>query len=86
MVLLFVPILGWDSNNKNQCDRIYKTYTNIKAISCGGYHSIGLKENGTIVCWGNNNFNQCDPIHLTYTNIKTIQKYKCTNVCRSSTI
>ena len=36
------------------------------------YHSIGLKEDGTIYCWGNNDFNQCDTIYKTFTNITQI--------------
>ena len=50
MVLLFVPILGWGDNTYNQLDPIYISYTNIKAIACGIHHSVGLKEDGTIVC------------------------------------
>ena len=50
MEQLSVPILGWGSNNSNQLDPIYISYTNIKAIACGIHHSVGLKEDGTIVC------------------------------------
>ena len=72
MELLSAPILGWGNNDSNQCNLLYLTYTNIKAIACGAYYSIWLKEDGTIVCWGNNDENQCDQIHLTYTNIISI--------------
>ena len=41
-------------------------------ISCGGNHSVGLKEDGTIVCWGSNTDNQLDEIYISYTNITAI--------------
>jgi hypothetical protein len=30
------------------------------AVAGGGYHSLGLKSDGTIVAWGNNNSGQCN--------------------------
>ena len=30
------------------------------AVAGGGWHSLGLKANGTIVAWGNNNSGQCN--------------------------
>jgi hypothetical protein len=30
------------------------------AVAGGGYHSLGLKSNGTIVAWGNNDYGQCN--------------------------
>ena len=32
--------------------------TNVIAISAGLYHSIALKNDGTVVTWGNNGLNQ----------------------------
>jgi alpha-tubulin suppressor-like RCC1 family protein len=29
-------------------------------VACGMYHSVGLKENGTVVIWGNNLYKQRD--------------------------
>ena len=37
----------------------------MSTIECGGYHSVGLKEDGT-----SNIDNQCDLLYLTFTNIK----------------
>ena len=40
---------------------IYKiNNTNYKSISAGGYHTIGLKSNGTVIACGNNDNGQCD--------------------------
>jgi alpha-tubulin suppressor-like RCC1 family protein len=30
------------------------------AVAGGGYHSLGLKSDGTIVAWGDNGMGQCD--------------------------
>ena len=40
-------IIGWGDYESNQLDQIY---TNIITIKCGRYYSIGLREDGTIVC------------------------------------
>ena len=29
-------------------------------VAGGGYHSLGLKSDGTIVAWGSNAYNSCD--------------------------
>ena len=40
---------------------IYKiNNTNYKSISAGGYHTVGLKSNGTVIACGNNDNGQCD--------------------------
>ena len=31
-----------------------------KRLSAGGYHSLGLREDGTVVAWGDNDDGQCD--------------------------
>ena len=33
---------------------------NLAAISAGGYHSLGLKIDGTVVAWGSNLSGQCN--------------------------
>ena len=43
--------LLFGNKRRNQCDQIYKTFTNIKEIACGYDHSVALKENKTIYCW-----------------------------------
>ena len=57
------------NNDKNQCDPLYKSFTNVIKIACGEHHSISLLDNGTIECWGDNS----DPIYKTFTNIKLPQ-------------
>ncbi len=45
--------------SKYRC--IYKiNNTNYKSISAGGYHTVGLKSNGTVIACGNNDNGQCD--------------------------
>ena len=41
-----------------------------KSISCGRFHSVVLKDDGTLECWGNNYYNQCDLVYKTFTSIK----------------
>ena len=41
----------WGSTNHNQCDLVYKTFTNIISIVCGNYFSVALKRDGTLECW-----------------------------------
>ena len=57
-------------NRCNQCDPVYKTFTSLIDVACGGFHSVVVKDNGTIECWESNNINQCDPVYKTFTNIK----------------
>ena len=30
------------------------------AVAAGGYHSLGLKADGSIVAWGDNGYGQCN--------------------------
>ena len=60
----------WGSNEYNQCDPVYKTFTGIIDVACGYDHSVALKNDGTLECWGSNLHNQCDPVYKTFTNIK----------------
>ena len=60
------------SENENEIilyNYIYNTYgecnvpdpnTNFVAIAAGGEHSLGLKDDGSIVAWGKNNYGQCN--------------------------
>jgi hypothetical protein len=34
--------------------------TGFVGVAAGGYHSLGLKDDGSIVAWGSNGFGQCD--------------------------
>jgi alpha-tubulin suppressor-like RCC1 family protein len=42
-------------------------WTNIKAIAAGSYHTVGLKEDGTVVAVGDNGYGQLNV--STWTNI-----------------
>ena len=46
------------------------SWTNIKAIAAGAYHTVGLKEDGTVVAVGYNDYGQLNV--STWTNIKAI--------------
>ena len=69
IISIIFSIIRWSTKST-------KTYTNIKTIACGLYHSVGLKDDGTIMCsydkHESNTHNQCDPIYISYTNIKAI--------------
>ena len=43
-----------------------------KSIACGWYHSVALKDNGTIECWGNNEENKCNCVYKTFTGVISI--------------
>ena len=43
----------------------------VKAITAGNYHTIALKEDGTVVGWGRNKYGQTD-IPSGLTNVKAI--------------
>ena len=60
-------MLGY--NQANQCDKVYKTFTNVIDVACGSNHSVALKDDETIECWGNNDYNQCDIVYKTFTNL-----------------
>ena len=39
-------------------DYIKTKFNSNKTIACGEFHSVGIKEDGTVVTWGNNRYNQ----------------------------
>jgi hypothetical protein len=45
-------VVGWGSNNDGQ-RTIPAGLTNVSAIAAGPYHSLALKDDGTVVGWGN---------------------------------
>jgi len=55
----FAPgqIVAWGDNTYGQCD-VPENY-NYAAISCGPYHNLGLKADGSLRAWGWDNYNQC---------------------------
>ncbi len=46
-------------NYYDQCDGV-ADWKNVVAISVGGYHTVGLTSNGTVVAVGDNSYGQCD--------------------------
>ena len=44
----------WGDNYFNQCDPVYKTFTDVISVACGVFHSVALKSDGTLECWGYN--------------------------------
>ncbi|MDB4297028.1 hypothetical protein N9904_03460, partial [Akkermansiaceae bacterium] len=56
---------AWGRNSYNQCD-VPSGLTDVVGIACGGYHSLALKKDGTVVAWGDDADKQCDvPSGLT---------------------
>jgi len=49
-----------------QCD--VQSWTNIVSISAGCSHTLGLKNDGTVISTGSNKYHQCDTNN--WTNIK----------------
>ena len=51
--------MAWGWNNHGQCE-VPSPNPDFVAIAGGEYHSLGLKEDGSIVAWGWNDYGQCD--------------------------
>ena len=50
---------GWGRNDYGQCT-VPAPNTGFVEVASGIYHSLGLKEDGSIVAWGYNLYGQCD--------------------------
>lgn len=61
---------GWGNNSYGQANR-FATETNFVAVSAGGYHTLGLRENGTVLAWGNNFYGQTN-VPSSATNVAAI--------------
>ncbi|MGB9620675.1 MAG: hypothetical protein ACPL7K_09705, partial [Armatimonadota bacterium] len=48
-------IVGWGGQVVVEQTRLQ----NLIATSAGGWHSLGLRADGSIVAWGSNNYGQC---------------------------
>ena len=46
-------------------------------LSAGGYHTCGLRANGTLVCWGDNNYGQSSPPAGTFIHVSTGTFHSC---------
>jgi alpha-tubulin suppressor-like RCC1 family protein len=51
-------VVAVGNNSNGQCD--VDSWTNITQIAAGGWHTVGLKSDGTVVAVGLNWFGQCD--------------------------
>jgi hypothetical protein len=52
-------VLAWGWNAYGQCN-VPSPNSGFVAVSGGYYHSLGLKEDGSIVAWGQNDYGQCN--------------------------
>ena len=58
-------MVAWGDNRYGQTN-VPSGLTNVVAIASGGYHSLALKGDGTVVVWGWNALGQCNvPSGLT---------------------
>jgi hypothetical protein len=53
------PIVGWGYNQDGECN-VPAPNSGFVAAAAGGWHSLGLKADGSIVAWGDNGYHQCD--------------------------
>ena len=51
------PVNVWGENNNRQRE-LPATVTNSVSLVCGGFHSLALQSDGTVVAWGKNTFGQ----------------------------
>jgi alpha-tubulin suppressor-like RCC1 family protein len=53
--------IGKYNDSKTKCSDFWSnTIINYNTISAGGYHTLGLRPDGTVIAVGNNDFHQCD--------------------------
>ena len=55
----YTTIVAWGNNGYGQCN-VPAPNSGFVAVAAGGYHSLGLKSDGTIVAWGYNGSGQCN--------------------------
>src|SRR5204863_5624930 len=46
-------VVAWGNNNSGQT-KVPSDLTNAVAIAAGAYHSLALRDNGTVTAWGDN--------------------------------
>ncbi|OQB36963.1 MAG: Regulator of chromosome condensation (RCC1) repeat protein [Candidatus Latescibacteria bacterium ADurb.Bin168] len=57
-VLLGCTIIAWGRNDEEQCNVPYPN-RDFTAVAGGLYHSLGLRDDGSIAAWGSNTVGQC---------------------------
>jgi hypothetical protein len=50
-------VVAWGNNGEGQAPPVV-TVSAVTAIAAGGYHTVALKQDGTVVAWGNNDYGQ----------------------------
>ena len=53
-----IAVMSTGGTGDGQCD--VAAWEKITAVSAGNYHTVGLKEDGTVVATGKNDYGQCD--------------------------
>ncbi len=65
-VSLFGEAKMWGDSTIEQRNGLSRTVTNLVSISAGGFHTLGLREDGTVIAWGRNDVGQTNvPSGLT---------------------
>jgi len=69
-------IIMWGDQDKEQHKKFPETeLSNIKYVSCGSYHNVGLKNDNTVITWGNNRLGQYNlPKYLKVEKIHDLKK------------
>src|SRR5262245_32914045 len=51
-------VVAWGYNQAGQTTAPLAAQSGVTAIAAGGYHTVALKNDGTVVAWGNNDYGQ----------------------------
>jgi alpha-tubulin suppressor-like RCC1 family protein len=71
-------IIMWGDYDKDQYKKLPETeLTNIKYVTCGSYHNVGLKNDNTVVTWGSNRLGQYNS--PKYLNVEKLHNLKKSN-------
>ncbi len=53
-------VVAWGNVEVPEAYNVPDGLTGVVAIAAGGWHSLALKQDGTVVAWGENNQGECD--------------------------
>jgi alpha-tubulin suppressor-like RCC1 family protein len=69
-------VVAWGDNSAGQTN-VPAGLSNVVAVAAGGFHSLALKNDGSVVAWGDNTAGQTSvPVGLT--NVVAISAVICT--------
>ena len=71
------PTVTSDGDDNTSDDDGLSPGTTFVAISAGGHHTCGVREDGTAVCWGNNEQGQSTPVQGKFTAISAGRSHTC---------